>query len=164
MKNPSRLSMPLPVSPARRRALAGARALAALRAVPARAAAAPALPDIPELQALLAGRAPKQDRLVLELPRLADDGNTVPVRLMLPGPFAAGAPVRTLALFSERNPVRTIIVVDYPLAVARVEFETRIRLAGSQRIVGVAVLADQTVYVAVAAIEVAASACVDGTT
>ena len=102
--------------------------------------------------------------LVLELPRLADDGNTVPVRLMLPGPFAAGAPVRTLALFSERNPVRTIIVVDYPLAVARVVFETRIRLAGSQRIVGVAVLADQTVYVAVAAIEVAASACVDGTT
>ena len=153
---------PPPASPPRRRVLAGAVALAAWPALPLRAAS-PSLPDIPELAAFLAGRQPRLERLVLDVPRLADDGNAVPARLALPGPFLPGAQVRTLALFSERNPVPTIMVLDYPLPVPRVEFETRIRLAGTQRLVAVAVLADNSVYAAVAEVEVSSSACLDGT-
>jgi sulfur-oxidizing protein SoxY len=150
-----------PLSPRRRRVLAGAAALAAARALPV-SAAAPSLPDIADLKAMLAGRTPQTGRLVLDLPRIAEDGNTVPAKIVLPGPFAPNAGVRTLALFSERNPVRTIFALDYPVPVARVEFETRIRLAGTQRLVALAALADNTVHVAVAEVEVAASACVDG--
>jgi sulfur-oxidizing protein SoxY len=149
------------ISPQRRRVLAGAAALAALRVLPVRAAA-PALPEIPEFTAMLAGRTPRLERLVFDLPRIAENGNAVPARVVLPGPFAAGAHVRTLALFSERNPVRTIIALDYPVPVGRVEFETRIRLAGTQRLVALAALADNTVYAAVAEVEVAGSACLDG--
>ena len=150
-----------PPSKTRRRVLAGAAAAAALRAVPLHAAVA-GLPDIPELTIMLAGRTPRRERLSLELPRIAEDGNTVPSRITLPGPFAPNAPLVKLALFSERNPVRTIIALDYPVPVSRVEFETRVRLAGTQRLVALALLADQTAYVAVAEVEVAASACVDG--
>lgn len=150
-----------PASMARRRVLAGAVAASALGALPVRAAVAE-LPEIPELTMMLAGRTPQRDRLVLELPRIAEDGNTVPLRIALPGPFAPGAHVVRLVLFSERNPVRTIIVLDYPLPVARVEFETRIRLAGTQRLVALAMLADQTIHAALAEVEVAASACTDG--
>jgi sulfur-oxidizing protein SoxY len=154
-------SDPDPASTTRRRVLAGAVAAVALRAVPLRAAAA-GLPEIPELTIMLAGRTPKHERLVLEVPRIAEDGNTVPAKITLPGPFAPDAPLVKLALFSERNPVRTIIALDYPVPVARVELETRIRLAGTQQLVALAMLADQTIYVAVAEVEVAASACLDG--
>ena len=153
---------PSPASPRRRRVLAGGAALAALRALPGRAAPF-GLPDIPELAAMLGGRAPRSERLVLDMPRIAEDGSAVPARLELPGPFAPGAHPATLALFSERNPVRTMAVLEYPLPVARVEFETRVRLNGSQRIVAVAMLADGTVYTAVTEVIDAASACLDGT-
>jgi sulfur-oxidizing protein SoxY len=149
-------------SPQRRKILTSAAALAALHALPGRAAPL-GLPDIPELVVMLGGRTPRTDRLVLDLPRIADDGSAVPTRLLLPGPFAPGTHLRTLALFSERNPVRTMMMVEFPAPVARIEFETRIRLNGSQRIVAVAMLADDTVHTAVADIIVAASACVDGT-
>jgi len=146
----------------RRRWVAAATAVLALRGLPVRAAPAE-LPDIPELSALLAGRTPRAERLRMEIPRIADDGHAVPVRLTVSGPFAAGAHVRSLALFAERNPVRTMIVVEYPLPAARAEFETRVRLAGTQRVVATAVMADDAVFVAMSEVVVAASACLDGT-
>jgi sulfur-oxidizing protein SoxY len=162
--NPNAPASP-PASPARRRVLAGAAALAALPSLssPPAAAALPELPEIPELTAFLAGRTPRIERLVLTLPRLADDGNAVPARISMPGPFAPGAAVRTVVLYSERNPVHTIVMIDYLQPAARVELETRIRLAGTQRLVAVAALADNTVYAAIAEVEVSASACLDGT-
>jgi len=156
------LRRPPSVAISRRRLCAGATALMAWRSLPLQAAS-PELPDIPELSALLAGRAPRVARLQLDVPRIADDGNAVPVRLAVPGPFAAGMHVRTLALFAERNPVRTVVVVDFPQPVGRAEFETRIRLAGTQRVVAIAALANDEVLAATTEVVVAASACLDGT-
>lgn len=149
-------------SSARRRVVGGVVAAAAMKALPIFAAAPAELPNIPELAAMLRLRPPARGRLVLDVPRIAEDGNTVPAKITMAGPFPSGAHVTALALFSERNPVHTIFALDFPQPVARMEFETRIRLAGTQRLVAVAALADDSVHVATAEVEVAASACVDG--
>jgi sulfur-oxidizing protein SoxY len=146
----------------RRRLLGGAVALGLAPVLPVSAAPF-GLPDIPELVAMLGGRTPKSDRLTLELPRIADDGYSVPARIALSGPFAAGVQARTIALFSERNPVRTMFVFDYSVGPPRIEIETRVRLNGTQRIVAAVLMSDDTFYTAVAEVVVASSACIDGT-
>jgi sulfur-oxidizing protein SoxY len=144
----------------RRRLLQGAGALALAPALPS--AAAPELPDIPLLAQLLAGRTPRWERLRLELPPLADNGLAVPLKLSMPGPFAPGPTVQAIHLFSEKNPVPDMAVFEYPVPVEKVEIDSRVRLAGSQKVVAVAVMSDATLYAASCDVIVTIAACLDG--
>jgi sulfur-oxidizing protein SoxY len=144
----------------RRRLLKGAAALVAARALPA--FATPELPDIPLLAQFLAGRMPRWERLRLDLPALADNGLAVPLKLALPGPFAPGPAVRAIHLFSEKNPVPDMAVFEFPAPPERVEIDTRVRLAGTQKVVAVAEMSDAGLYAATADVIVTIAACLDG--
>jgi sulfur-oxidizing protein SoxY len=156
-----RATDPPAVSAVRRRIIAAGGALLAARGLAARADSA-SLPAIPELDAYLAGRTPHLGGLILDLPRLADDGNAVAMRVTMPGPFAPGEHVRSIVLFSEKNPVPKMAQFDFPVPSARIEIESRVRLAGSQRIVAVALLGGGAVHAAIAEVLVTLSACLDG--
>jgi len=108
----------------RRRLLQGAGALAVVGCIPARAADG-ALPAIPAMDAYLAGRVPRRERVRLDLPRLADNGLAVPMRIVVAGPFAPGPYVRAIRLFSEINPVPVMAVFEFPLPIERVEIDAR---------------------------------------
>jgi len=149
-------------SPGRRRLLEAGVAIATARALPA-AAADDILPVYAELSAYIAGRTLRMERLVLDLPRLADNGNAVPMKLTMPGPFAPGAHVRAIALFAQKNPVPKMAEFEFPVAAPRVEIESRVRLAGTQRVVAIATMADGALYGAFADVSVTLSACLDGT-
>jgi sulfur-oxidizing protein SoxY len=147
---------------ARRSLLMAGAALVAARALPARSATVE-LPSIKELDQWLAGRAVRAEWLTLEVPRLADNGNAVPLKLKFAGPFAPQADVKSIRLYSERNPVALMARFDFATPPPRIEIDTRIRLAGTQRIAAVAELANGTLYAATADISVTVSACLDGT-
>jgi|LauGreDrversion4_2_1035121.scaffolds.fasta_scaffold136984_3 sulfur-oxidizing protein SoxY len=149
----------LPHSPGRRALLVGA------AAAPwwAGRAFAQADPEVAAYKAFVGARAVRTERLVLDIPRIADNGNLVPVRIALPGPFAPGAEVKSIHLFSQKNPVAQMAVFHFPVPVGRVEVESRVRLAGTQRVAAVATLADGTLYAATADVIVTVSACIDGT-
>ena len=119
-------------------------------------------PEVAAFKTFLAGRKPRTDRLKLDIPRIADNGNVVPVRIVMAGPFAAGAELRSIHLFSEKNPVPQMAVFHFPVPVPRVEVESRVRMAGSQRVAAVATMADGSLYAATADIVVTVSACLDG--
>ncbi|MBL8384537.1 MAG: hypothetical protein JNM90_15765 [Burkholderiales bacterium] len=125
-------------------------------------ALAQAEPEVAAMKAFVGNRPVRAGRLVLDIPRIADNGNVVPVRIALPGPFAPGAEVRSIHLFSEKNPVPQMAVFHFPAPVAKVEVESRVRLAGTQRIAAVATLADGTLHAATADVVVTISACIDG--
>lgn len=148
----------------RRRLLqgAGACALAAPLLSGAPAASAQQLPAIPALTAFLAGRSPRWERLRLELPSLADNGQAVPMRLTMAGPFAAGAAIKAIHLFSEVNPVPEMAVFEFPSPPPKVEIDTRVRLAGSQHVVAIAATGDGALFAAVAEVIVTVAACLDG--
>ena len=155
-----------PSHSAQRRALLTA--VAAAPCLPLTFHATPALaqteeePEVAAFKAFLAGRSARTGRLKLDIPRIADNGNVVPVRIVMAGPFAAGAELRTIHLFSEKNPVPQMAVFHFPVAVTR-EVESRVRMAGSQRVAAVATMADGALYAATADIVVTVSACLDGT-
>ena len=144
----------------RRHVLRGVAAVVVVRALPA--IAAPELPDIPLLSQFLAGRTPRWERLKLTLPALADNGLAVPLKLAMPGPFAPGPSVRAIRLFSEKNPVPDMAVFEFLEPVERIEIETRVRLAGSQKVVAVTQMSDEALYAAMAEVIVTIAACLDG--
>ena len=142
----------------RRRLLRGAGALALVRAVPFAAAQDP--PAIPALTAFLAGRSPRWERLQLDLPSLADNGQSVPLRLSMPS-TPGGATVQEIRLFSQANPVPEMAVFEFLSPPAKVEIDSRIRLAGAQRVVAVAVMSDGVLYAAAAEVLVTIAGCLD---
>ena len=142
--------------------LQSATAFALIPWVPARAAADD-LPQTPALTAFLAGRKPRLARVRLTLPQLADNGQTVPMKLSVDGPFTPAARVTAINLFSESNPVPEMAQFEFPAYVERIEVESRIRLAASQHIVAVASLADGTLLAAASEVIVTIAGCMDGT-
>jgi|SRR5450755_76765 sulfur-oxidizing protein SoxY len=126
------------------------------------AAATQEMPAIPALVSFLAGRSPRWERLRLELPSLADNGQAVPMRLTLSGPFASGSAPQSIHLFSEVNPVPEMAVFEFPVTPPKVEIDSRIRLAGSQHVVAVAVMSDGALFAAVSEVIVTIAACLDG--
>ena len=143
----------------RRRALVVAAAALPLLPVTVRAEDEP---EVAAFKAFVGNRPVRGGRLKLDVPRIADNGNVVPVKITLPGPFAPGAEVRSIHLFSEKNPVAQMAVFHFPVPVQRIDLESRVRLAGSQRLAAVATLADGSLYSATADIVVTVSACLDG--
>ena len=149
---------------ARRHLLQAAGVLMIVPWLPARAASGELeLPDIPALTTFLAGKKPRLARVRLTVPQLADNGQTVPMKVSVDGPFAPGPRVNAIHLFSEANPVPDMAVFEFPVAVEQVEVESRVRLAASQRIVAVATLSDGTLCAAAAEVIVTIAGCMDGT-
>ena len=146
----------------RRRLLQSAAAVALVPWLPANAAA-DELPEIPALTAFLAGRKPRLARVHLTLPQLADNGQTVPMKVSVDGPFAPGPRVTAINLFSEANPVPEMAVFEFPVAVDRAEIDSRVRLATTQRIVAVATMSDGALYATAAEVIVTIAGCMDGT-
>ena len=147
---------------ARRRALQAGAAFVLARWLPALGADRD-VADVPALAAFLAGRVPRWERIRLDLPRLADNGQAVPMKIVVDGPFAPGPYVKVIRLFSQRNPVPEMATFEFPVAIERIEVESRIRLAGTQRIVAVATMSDDVLLAAGAEVVVTIDACMDGT-
>jgi sulfur-oxidizing protein SoxY len=148
-----------PASPVRRALIAACAVAPALPSL----SRAQGLPDVAALRLFVAGRPLRMERVTLDIPRIADNGNVIPVRLAVAGPFAPGAEVRSIHLFAEKNPVPQMAAFHFPAPVARVEVESRVRLAGTQQVAAVATLADGALLAATADVIVTISACIDGT-
>jgi sulfur-oxidizing protein SoxY len=128
----------------------------------ARAAAAAQLSDIvPAIGDLLKGAEAKPGKIKLELPRLADNGNSVALKVSVVSPMTPTDFVHAIHVFSEKNP-RPVIARFYlgPHA-GRAEVITRVRLGGTQRVVAIAELSDGTFWSDITEVDVTLSACVD---
>jgi sulfur-oxidizing protein SoxY len=107
------------------------------------------------------GAPAKSGRVTLEIPRLADNGHSVAVRVDVASPMTAADHVNRVVLLSERNPRPVIATFHLTPRVGRAEVVTRVRLNGTQRVVAVAELSDGSYWSAMATVEVTESACLD---
>lgn len=82
------------------------------------------------------GAAPIEGGVRLDVPEIADNGGSVPVRVAAPG-------ARSIALFADGNPRPGIAVFRFGKLVPP-DAKTRIRLAKSQTVIAVAEMADGT--------------------
>lgn len=145
----------------RRRFIAALTGLATAPLLPARKASA-AIESLAPVIAKVTGGAPlREGRVKLDIPLLADNGNSVPLKVSVESPMSASDHVRSITLLSERNP-RPIMATFYlgPQA-GRAEVTTRVRLNGTQRLLAVAQLSDGSYWSGSAEVVVTESACLD---
>jgi len=100
---------------------------------------------------------------IIDIERVGTDVSRQPLLVPCAKPFQPHARVTAINLFSEANPVPEIAVFEFPAPVERIEVESRVRLATSQRIVAVASLADGALLAAAAEVIVTIAGCMDGT-
>jgi sulfur-oxidizing protein SoxY len=115
------------------------------------------------LQELLGTPEVRQGRVTLDIPRLADNGNAVPLKVTVDSPMTAADHVKTVHLIAEKNPRPLIAVFHLGPRCGRAEVNTRIRLNGTQFVMAVATLADGSRWSGIAEVDVTESACYDAT-
>lgn len=109
------------------------------------------------------GREARAGRVKLELPVLADNGNSVPMKVSVESPMTEADHVKTIRLLSERNPEREMATFHLGPHTGAAEITSRVRLAGSQRVVALAEMSDGSYWMGTADVTVTLSACVDET-
>ena len=114
------------------------------------------------LAAKVAKGAPvRKGRVKVTLPQLADNGNSVPIRIVVDSPMTEADHVKSIHLYSERNPVSNMANFYLGPRAGKAEIDSRVRLAGSQKVTAVAALSDGTFWYDAASIVVTLSACLD---
>lgn len=114
------------------------------------------------LDPLVRGRPLKEGGLSLEVPVLADNGLLVPARVQVNSPMTEAEHVSHIYLLSQRNPVTQMALFHLGPWSGRAEVATRLRLAGSQKVVALARMSDDSYRWQQADVIVTESACVDG--
>ena len=130
------------------------------------AVARPALADANELKAAIAaytgGREAKPGRVTIDVARLVDNGNAVPITVRVDSPMTAADHVRAIALFNERNPERDVARFALSARSGRAVVSTRIRLATSQQLVAIATMSDGSLWSGAIDVIVTLAACIEG--
>jgi sulfur-oxidizing protein SoxY len=121
------------------------------------------VPEAELLQPYLGKAQPQLGRVKLELPRLADNGYSVPMKLSVATAMNAHDRVQRLLLISNRNPRPLIAEFDFGPAAAAPAVNTKVRLNGSQTVYALAQWTDGSWWMDQAEVEVTESACLDQT-
>jgi sulfur-oxidizing protein SoxY len=100
-------------------------------------------------------------RVKLELPPLVENGNTVPLAVSVESPMTGADHVRTIHVFTEKNPQPDVVNFRLGPRAGRASVATRIRLADTQTVVAIAELSDGSFWSASAAVVVTLAACLE---
>jgi sulfur-oxidizing protein SoxY len=113
------------------------------------------------IQAYTGGAALKTGRVTLDIAALVDNGNTVPITVMVDSPMTAADHVTAIAVFNERNPQRDVAKFTLGPRAGRASVSTRIRLATSQKLVAVARMNDGSFWSHSVDVIVSIAACLE---
>lgn len=100
-------------------------------------------------------------RVDLKVPALAENGQSVSLKVQVDSPMLDNDYVRRIDLFSERNPLPVIARFECSPLCGVAQVHTRIRLADSQTISAVAEMSDGSLWLASAKTIVTLAACTD---
>jgi sulfur-oxidizing protein SoxY len=121
--------------------------------------------DTGELAAAVArfagGRPVQAGRVKLDIASLVDNGNVVPMRVVVDSPMSAADHVREIAVFNEKNPQREVARYTLGPRAGKAEVATRIRLATSQQLVALARMNDGSVWSDTVDVIVVLAACIE---
>jgi sulfur-oxidizing protein SoxY len=110
-------------------------------------------------RAILAGRAPRADGVLLDIPTLSENGNSVDVAIRVDSPMTAEDHVTAIHILAEKNPVPRVASFQLTARAGRAEVATRIRLATPQPILVLAETSRGAVHRATHEVIVILGAC-----
>lgn len=104
----------------------------------------------------------KRGRVTIEAPRLAENGNSVQIIVKADSPMTAADHVKTIAVFSEKNPIATVVRFHLGPRAGVARVATSIRLAATQTVTAIATMSDGSHWSGDAEVVVTLAACLDG--
>ena len=154
-------ALPLSELPASRRHLLALGAGAALW-VTVRSAQAQSDPLAAAVAAYTGGAPTKAGKVTLDIAKLIDNGNAVPMTVSVDSPTTEASHVTAIAVFNERNPQREVVKLTLGPRAGKAVVSTRIRLATSQKLTAVARLNDGSFWTQTVDVIVTLAACIEG--
>lgn len=149
-----------PIAPQRRELLAlGA---AVLTTVTVRPAAAQSDELAAAVNAFAGGVAVRPGRVRIDVAKLVDNGNVVPLSVTVDSPMTAADHVTSIAVYNEKNPQREVARFVLGPRSGKASVSTRVRLATSQKLVAVAKLSDGSFWSDTVDVIVVLAACIEG--
>jgi sulfur-oxidizing protein SoxY len=110
---------------------------------------------------ILNGRTPRRERVRLEAPELAENGNAVTVTVEADSPMTAADHVTAIHLLAEKNPLANVVTVWLGPRAGKARLVTTIRLADTQQVTALVELSTGDVLEASANVVVTIAACLD---
>lgn len=147
-----------PAALTRRQAIASA---IAITLVP-RSVLAEADDDVPAAIQRVTGGAPmKEGRVKIEMPPLAENGNSVTMTITVDSPMTASDRVKSIHVVSEKNPIADVVKFHLSPRAGRAKVTTSIRLATTQTITAIAAMSDGLFWSGTCEVIVTLAACTD---
>jgi sulfur-oxidizing protein SoxY len=122
-------------------------------ASPERAAAA--------MRAVVGDAPVRVGKVGLDMPPIAENGNSVPLTVSVESPMTLAEHVRSIHIFAEENPLPNVAHFYLGPRAGKAQISTRIRLFKSQKIVAVAALNDGSFWSGSAEIVITLAACIE---
>ena len=105
------------------------------------------------------GKTPVEGKVKLDLPEIAENGNTVPMTVMVDSPMTDASHVTDVLVVANENPRSGVAVFHFSPASGVAEANTRIRLAATQDVIAVARMNDGSFYMASKQVKVTIGGC-----
>jgi sulfur-oxidizing protein SoxY len=105
------------------------------------------------------GKAPAPGRVKLDLPEIAENGNTVPMTVSVESPMTAQSHVTDVLVVADGNPHAAVVTFHFSPASGVAEANTRIRLAKTQNVIAVAKMNDGSFFTASKQVKVTIGGC-----
>ncbi len=105
------------------------------------------------------GKTPIEGKVSLDIPEIAENGNTVPMTVSVESPMTDQSYVTDVMVVANENPRSGVVTFHFTPASGMAEANTRIRLAATQDVIAVAKMSDGSFYMASKQVKVTIGGC-----
>ena len=102
---------------------------------------------------------PKEGKVALKAPEIAENGNAVPLTVSVDSDMSDKSWVKALYVAADGNPNPGVAIYEFTPMSGKAEVQMRIRLAQTQKLVAVAEMNDGTLYTAGREVKVTIGGC-----
>lgn len=111
------------------------------------------------IKAFTGGKQPTEGKVKLDMPEIAENGNTVPMTVSVESPMTEQSYVTEVLVVADGNPRGGMVTFHFSPQSGVAEANTRVRLAASQTITAIAKMNDGALYMATKQVKVTIGGC-----
>ena len=117
---------------------------------------------IPVAQAIkekIGDKPTKSGRITMELPQIAENGNTVPMGFEVDSPMTESDYVKAVHIFADQNPNPDVATYRFTPQSGKAKISTRMRLLKTQNVIAIAEMSDGSLYMTKTPVKVTIGGC-----
>jgi sulfur-oxidizing protein SoxY len=105
------------------------------------------------------GKEPAKGKVALDLPEIAENGNTVPLTVSVESPMTADSYVKEVMILADGNPNAGVATLSFTPLSGKAEAAIRIRLATTQNVIAIAKMSDGALFTDQRTVKVTIGGC-----